>query len=62
MVAPNRVVVRDNFEVGAYGKSEEPVCHFTRGILSGGASAIRGGEFEVREVSCKAVETNTASS
>ncbi|RLE74949.1 MAG: hypothetical protein DRJ56_06505 [Thermoprotei archaeon] len=55
VVGKGRVVIRDNFEVEGYARSEEPVCHFTRGILSGGASAIRGGEFEVEEVSCKAM-------
>jgi len=48
------VIVEDNFEVEGYGKSEEPVCHFTRGILEGGANVIWKGKFVVREAYCKA--------
>jgi len=55
IVAPDRVIIRDNFEVEGYGRSDEPVCHFTRGILSGGALAIWGVECEVIETSCKAM-------
>ena len=55
IVAPDRVIIRDNFEVEGYEKNDEPVCHFTRGILSGGVSAIWGVECEVIEISCKAM-------
>ncbi len=53
-----RVEIEDNFEVEGYGRSSEPVCHFTRGILSGSSSVIFGGEYEVVEVSCKAQGKN----
>ena len=38
----------------AYGSSSFPVCHFIRGVLSGMASMIFGGEIEVKELSCLA--------
>ncbi len=49
-----RVIIEDNFEVEGYGRCSEPVCHFTRGVLCGAASVIFGGDFEVKEVACKA--------
>jgi len=54
IVAPNRVIIRDNFEVEGYGRVDESVCHFTRGVLSGGILAVWGEECEIIETSCKA--------
>jgi predicted hydrocarbon binding protein len=39
----------------AYGTSSLPVCHFIRGVLSGMASLIFGGEKEGKELSCLAM-------
>jgi len=51
-----KVIIEDNFEVEGYERSDEPVCHFTRGILCGAVSVMWRDEyeFEVREISCKA--------
>ena len=50
-----RVAVEENFEALAYGRSLEPVCHFTRGVIAGAASAVLGRECSVEEVKCRAM-------
>lgn len=48
------LTVADNFEAEAYTSSEEPVCHFTRGAVTGALLEIVGRKFEVTEVRCAA--------
>lgn len=48
------LVVADNFEAEAYAPSEEPVCHFTRGAITGALLEIVGKRFEVTETLCVA--------
>ena len=47
--------IEDNFEViHREGKADEPVCHFTRGVLVGFFEGLWGKKVEVIEAKCKA--------
>ncbi len=37
-----------------YGKADRPICHYLRGLLSGGFQARHGKEYSVEETVCKA--------
>ncbi len=54
---PRKKMIFDVFNspyAGAYGKSEKPVCHFTRGVLAGKAEVIFDHLVKSVEVQCQA--------
>jgi len=46
--------VENSFEAEFYGESDEPVCRFITGALTGGARAIWRDDVIVEEIKCKA--------
>ena len=46
------LAIVNNFEAEAYSLSKEPVCHFTRGAITGALLEMVGKRFEVVETLC----------
>lgn len=49
-----RIILKDNLEAEASGRTEGPSCYFTKGVLSGTLSRILRIPVEVNEVKCRA--------
>lgn len=53
-----RMILYDSFEAESYlkneGKSDKPVCHFMRGVLTGIVEEAEGEKYEGKELKCMA--------
>lgn len=49
-----RIILKDNLEAEASGKSDGPSCFFTKGVLAGAMSRILRTPVEVNEAKCQA--------
>lgn len=49
-----KLVLRDNLEAIASGRSEEPSCYFTKGVLAGALTRVLRVPVEITEVKCQA--------